>query len=1068
MLFSKEKELEILLGDTQAGAYVVRNQAEERLRELYADPELPLTLVSIASDSTVDLSNRQAALLNLKNYVLAGWSPEFDEFKAAAPIDEETKSRVRSSLLELSTTETPIDRKIQSAASLAVSKIANADYPDQWPDLLQTLLGILRANPPDARLHGTLKVLAELVADGLDEAQFFPIAQELVNDIYTVASNEQRRPKLRALAVGIFKECFNTLQVVLEDHKAEIKKFVDESLGNWIDLILNIIKTPLPNQPEWPDDSDDREGGPLDHYRGMIALKVQVSRLLITIRTQFPSILSPRSPALFSSIWDELTRLLPVYQAKYIQDGREDQSRLEDADGLPYSMDFLVLEDLDFMQGCLRAPPVRKELERQLNETQDIAQSWLAGFLRLIVGYAQITGEEEGMWEIDVNVFLAEETSVTANYTARTACGDLIVKLGEWLRERLLEILLLQLHETLRDTGEESWRQQEAGLFMLDQTLTDWQDFERKIGNQLSESFLAIAQGVRTSSNPFLRARAFLVISTLLRGTVDGTAKMRASELMQANLQSIHGDDSEVVQASCVRAIQNYLQVLPRDATLPLQAPIINALSTWLSSKQLEDLSESDELLFTLVESLRDVITLDTRICLTGDGLNVLFSVVSNGAENFQITNLVSETFEEICGTISPLGSEAYTQLCQKVLPSITGAFDVGKMTEENALSSLAADLLTSLTSHAPTPLPPGFVAAVMPKLSLLLLKNTDDELLKSCTLALKNILTHDTPQVLAYTQPAAVAPGSVATAPSGKPGLEIVLQVVDRLLSPSLGSDIASEEVGSLAAALIEHVGPQQLGSYLMPLLTRVANRVATAEKAALVQSLVMVFARLAVSHSAKEVVDFLCSVNVPDPQNPAAQKTGLDVVVPVWLNDATPTLAGYQDIRANVVALTKLFELRDPRFQAILCKGDMVVTPETSGRIMTRSRAKAAPPEQWTSVSAPIKIIKLLVDELSSAASVSTAGMPSTPGLVKGGGDAAADEDGSDEDSDWEDDLGEEELLKIAGSDAGSTRGTVDGETVAFLKGWLRGVVGSGVLADAGGNLTDGERDVLGQLGS
>ncbi|KAI9869856.1 MAG: hypothetical protein M1823_008930, partial [Watsoniomyces obsoletus] len=110
----------------------------------------------------------------------------------------------------------------------------------------------------------------------------------------------------------------------------------------------------------------------------------------------------------------------------YIQEER--QSRLEDADGLPYTLDFLVLEELDFMQACLRAPPVRAQLEQEL-ATQTAEASWVTEVMKLAVAYAQITTEEEGLWDIDVNIFLSEETSVTANYTPRTACGDLVIKL---------------------------------------------------------------------------------------------------------------------------------------------------------------------------------------------------------------------------------------------------------------------------------------------------------------------------------------------------------------------------------------------------------------------------------------------------------------------------------------------------------------------------------------------------------------------------------------------------------------------------------------------------------------
>lgn len=170
------------------------------------------------------------------------------------------------------------------------------------------------------------------------------------------------------------------------------------------------------------------------------------------IRMIFPSIISPHSQALFSGIWDELRNQQQAFQDNYIND--EQEGRLEDTDGLPYTMDFLVLEDLDFMQLCVRAPPVRKALETQLQQADQ--QNWLTDLLGLLVSYAQITKEEDGMWQTDVSVFLSEETSVTANYTSRTATGDFAIKLGEWLPEQTMQALLnLTKSESTRRAGSD-------------------------------------------------------------------------------------------------------------------------------------------------------------------------------------------------------------------------------------------------------------------------------------------------------------------------------------------------------------------------------------------------------------------------------------------------------------------------------------------------------------------------------------------------------------------------------------------------------------------------------------
>jgi len=173
-------------------------------------------------------------------------------------------------------------------------------------------------------------------------------------------------------------------------------------------------------------------------------LNTDLIQTLVKIRGVFPAILTPHSLVLFQTAWEELSSLRPVYHELFIDDER--QGRLEDVDGLPYTLDFLVSDELDLMENLLKAPPVKSELQSQLKQAPNGAQSavWLQEILQLVTSYAQITTEEAGLWEIDVNLFLSEETALTANYTPRVACGALIVSgLVEWLKEVPVEALLV-------------------------------------------------------------------------------------------------------------------------------------------------------------------------------------------------------------------------------------------------------------------------------------------------------------------------------------------------------------------------------------------------------------------------------------------------------------------------------------------------------------------------------------------------------------------------------------------------------------------------------------------------
>lgn len=553
-----------------------------------------------------------------------------------------------------------------------VSKIANVDFPEQWPTLLPTLLHLIQTGS-DARVHGSLKVLTDLVGDALSDEQFFGVARDVVRVVYDVAMNSGRRDIIRALAVSVFRGCFNMMEIVKEEHELEIKAFADEVLAAWSPFFLQVMKMPLAPR------ADGQAVGDLSMaWRGTVALKLQVVKTLMKIRSVFPQLLLPQSPVLFTAIWEELSLLQESYRNMYVEN--DEQGRLEDADGLPYTLDFLVLEELDFLQQCLRAPPVQKELNAQIKAHQSVTSTpWVMDVMKLAVGYAQICKEEEDLWGMDVNLFLSEETSVTANYTARTACGDLLIKLGEWLHQDALEGLLA-CTQALFSAPETTWRAREASLYLLTQLLSDFLDIGRPITAEIASQYLGLIDFAMTrEEEPLLCARGYLVAGVLVQSVFN----IRPDQL-DRTIKQINGSESEVVQVSCIKALHGFIKA--GVVNIERQVPIISAISEFLNTQDLSDLADSDDLLVTLVETLRAAFGLDYRITIADNlgALDLLFVLAKHGAASYQMTSMVTETFEEIVEAMN--APDAYAALSNKVIPSLIGAFDVGSMTEDNSL----------------------------------------------------------------------------------------------------------------------------------------------------------------------------------------------------------------------------------------------------------------------------------------------------------------------------------------------------------------------------------------------
>lgn len=271
-----EQELLPLLADTQSPTTGTRQAAELKLKELWSNESFPISLTAIASHESVPVNLRQSALSVLRTFIAAAWSPNLDEFKGQVLVNDAVKAQIRRALLELATTTETPERKVKASASFAVSKIASADFPDDWPELLPSLLQIINDQATtDSALHGALKVLLDLVDTGFSDEQFFNVARDLVSTLFAVATSEARRPMLRALSVAVFRSCFDTIEIVLEQQKDAVKSFVNEMLGGWSTFFVSALKAPLPQPPS--EDEADKEVA--SQWRGVIGLKIQICKV---------------------------------------------------------------------------------------------------------------------------------------------------------------------------------------------------------------------------------------------------------------------------------------------------------------------------------------------------------------------------------------------------------------------------------------------------------------------------------------------------------------------------------------------------------------------------------------------------------------------------------------------------------------------------------------------------------------------------------------------------------------------------------------------------------------------
>ena len=201
-----EDQLVQVLANTQLAAEAPRKQAELDLKQARLNPAYPLSLANIGKHASISIEIRQAALSALRLFIENNWSGENDEGNVI-PISDAAKEQIRPILLELALSADQ-ERKIKTAAryvtigsahpsvapsclprdrparppgpltrttagpvtnqlfrSFAVGRIANADFPEQWPALLprSSILSPLAPTTSSTALSESLATLLRRV-----------------------------------------------------------------------------------------------------------------------------------------------------------------------------------------------------------------------------------------------------------------------------------------------------------------------------------------------------------------------------------------------------------------------------------------------------------------------------------------------------------------------------------------------------------------------------------------------------------------------------------------------------------------------------------------------------------------------------------------------------------------------------------------------------------------------------------------------------------------------------------------------------------------------------------------
>ncbi|KIM47710.1 hypothetical protein M413DRAFT_62252 [Hebeloma cylindrosporum] len=897
-----------------------RISAELTLSEILT-LDVGLSLSHLVLSSDIDMSIRQIAVFDqcfiaLRKYVRERWSPYFPTFKGSAPTVE-VKSQIRNAIFRGLSDD---NRKIRTLSAHTLSSIANCDWPDEYPDLLTLLIGLLSSRSP-ASVHGSMQVFTEFIKSDLTEDQILPVLRDLLPVLlHILGSTQDHSAPTRARTVSVFRQCVTALFMVKDQHPESVKEATASVLPGWLDAFKYLLNLdPLQDVT----DPSSWDG---------LTIRIQIFKTLDTLHASFPRALVAYYPDFLTASLNHLRVLYDTFSTYY----------LAATDSVPVTSEDEVIElphllcpVIDFLAAVVRGGKAR---------------DWLADENVLDVVSSVFSLIET--WASNANVFVAQEEDETQPYSVRVAGFDLLGSLIERTPAATTRSIqatigrVIQASERARSVGDQDWwRPLEAALAAAgsqSESILDYIEDEQESGRpkpiDIDYLLVNIIPPILSAGDfPFLQGRAFVFASQYAKLL----PLQSAAHYMNASIQVLESPEAGVpVKISAVKAIHNFCQGGEDSALTSFASRIAQDLGPLL-------LVTSEDTLSLILETLSVVLEVDQGKWLSPELadslLGALLDVWGKNNKDPIFMSILTDIFVNLAASSTP---GIYETVVKKALPLLSVAISSATK-EESWIAGSAIDLVGSLVKGVPEGgLGEGFFQLLGPNLFSCLSTAEDRDSGITC---LTLIIRKDCNQLLSWIDG------------NGRSGLEWVLSLIAQILQSQ--DESGGLQIGDLIIHLLRKAGEGVL-PVLPQLLQAMASRMTTAKTATFLQSLVIPFAFL-INNQRDTLLSLLESIDVNG-------RTALDILMHTWCENAE-TFQGFWPSRISTLALMQLFLSERPSLRNLTVKGDIIIKQESKNIIMTRSRTKTTPHE-FTRIPFPVKALKIILHDVHSGGESAT----------------------------------------------------------------------------------------------
>lgn len=933
-----EKFLKLVL-DQNSSDNNVRTQAELDFTQVSRqDPtQSSYILIELACNDQLPTDIKQSCLLHLKRFVPKFWSLGFESF-VGPPISQELKQVIRDKLIQLATSSP--ESKIRAGSAYVITQIAAADYPDEWPNLLKDLYELTTRYNDEWSMIGGLSVLNELFDDLITEEQFWDggVGTQLINHIIQILSQESLNSDIKSSTLKFYKSVFNTLQSPEAFNVPERLRNVHDHITTSIPLFLHLLENSM---------SITQTPIPTKVLEQEINLRTYIYDVFGIYFNNFNKKISgANKESILYLLLKDFEFLSNTYYEIYYNDNSNST----------LSNDTILSRVLESLFPTLSALLHTIKLTTILPE--DSLNQYINNLAKVSVLPVSVIDE----YETDFNSYVTDVSGISiGSISVRECVSEFLTELNSDDSSYIFKVVLKQYYDM--NNNATAWQLKETNLFLLESLFMN--EESESIGQDipLVELFKNLTTIDLNNNHPLTIGRAFLVLPRFLEKfesklSFSDFGIKALGEMIQI-ASSLIGNTNELYNLAKVSTlisityynnIGDLKQLISNNDKNSIQISIFNIILSLIEDGEddsLPILLEAIIVAIKLDEKFASQLTLNDNV----DVIDIIFKVSFKDPSNVQLS---IDSNECLTALLQGIESSYYVRVCEKSLPFIFNV--INNSLQKTSLDyvpelDLSLDLLSVIIGSAPgQEFPNEVFLYTFPILKNLILSTTDDQILQNSGEVFNNLLQKALRHFIDYND-----------SETGKLGIDLLLMITSKFLSPEL-SDSAALNSGSIVLSILEKFQSYLSENFQSQLLEATVKRLIIAKEVITIENLILVFCKIVLnSSSPQDLVNFLFN-NVVLTKDHITQN-GLELILPIWFNSFEIT-RGYELIKANTLALGKLFSLGDERIESMIVNGDII--PYQGDVIRTRSMARSMP-DEYTKIPAALKILKLFVSELN-----------------------------------------------------------------------------------------------------